>query len=119
MISTVELLRQGRQDEIWARYCGFIDLTMNEFMTIQERLLMEQIGLLGNCELGQRLFGEHVPTSMADFRKCVPLTTYADYRSDFDEHCEDHLPVKPQWWLRTSGKTGGPGNHKWAHTRRQ
>jgi hypothetical protein len=59
------------------------------------------------------LLGGRRPTSLDDFRQSVALTTYADYRTGFDERREDHLPAKPRWWLRTSGKTGGPGNHKW------
>ncbi len=114
MISTVELLRQGRRDEIWTKYCGFIDLSMREFMAIQERLLLEQIDLLYNCELGRRSLGGRKPTSIDEFRQDAPLTTYADYMSEFAEQREDHLPAKPRWWLRTSGRTGGPGNHKWA-----
>ena len=27
MVSSAELLKQGRRDEFWQRYCGFFDLT--------------------------------------------------------------------------------------------
>ena len=39
------LLKAKKYDEIWQRYCGFLDLSVKEFMDIQNSLLMEQIGL--------------------------------------------------------------------------
>ena len=50
----------GREskDEIWSKYCGFLDLDLSDFMAIQKRLLMEQIGLFGACELGQKFLGD-------------------------------------------------------------
>ncbi len=113
MITTAELLRQGRKSEIWARYCGFIDLSIQDFMAIQERLLIEQIGRLGNCEVGRRLLRGHLPSNLAEFRASVPLTTYADYKTVLAEKNEDGLPLKPRWWLRTSGRTGEFGGYKW------
>jgi hypothetical protein len=107
MATTAELLRQGRRDEIWKKYCGFLDLGMEEFMEIQRRLLMEQIDLLSKCELGRKLLGEKVPTSVEEFRQTVPLTTYYDdYLPYLAEKREDVLPVKPVWWLHTSGRSG-------------
>ena len=113
MISTAELLRQGRKAEIWARYCGFIDLSLKDFMAIQERLLLEQIGRLKNCVVGRGLLGEKIPSSVAEFRANIPLTTYPDYISILSEKKEDGLPAEPRWWLRTSGRTGEFGGYKW------
>jgi len=39
--TVIELLKQGRRDEVWNKCCGFIDLSLKEFMGIQERLLIE------------------------------------------------------------------------------
>ena len=52
MLNAVELLRQGRTEELWQICCGFVDLSMEQFMTIQRRLLLEQMELLKGCELG-------------------------------------------------------------------
>ena len=38
-----EKLHQYTKEEIWEEYCGFLTLTSEEFMAIQNRLLMEQI----------------------------------------------------------------------------
>jgi len=105
MTTAAELLREGRADEIWRKYCGFIDLSLEEFMDIQKRLLMEQIDLLSKCELGRRLLGGKVPASVEEFRQTVPLTTYEDYVPYLTEKREDILPRKPVWWLHTSGRS--------------
>ena len=114
LVTTAQLLRQGSREEIWNKYCGFLDLDLPDFMAIQKRLLMEQIGLLSACELGQKLLGDKVPASVEEFRANVPLTTYADYMSRFADKQEAGLPAKPRWWLRTSGRTGEIGGFKWA-----
>jgi hypothetical protein len=113
MITAAELLRQGRTEELWQKYCGFIDLSLEEFMEIQRRLLMEQIQWFGKCELGKRIMGEPLPSSMEEFRQRVPLTTYADYAPYLLEKREDVLPEKPFLWMRTSGR-GGEYRYKWA-----
>jgi hypothetical protein len=111
MTSTNELLRQGRTDEIWQRYCSFLDLSLEEFMEIQRRLLMEQIDLLARCELGQKIMHNMVPQSVEEFREMVPLTTYEAYTPYLLDKREDVLPVKPFMWAHTGGTTG---RWKWA-----
>lgn len=118
MTSTVQLLREGRTAEVWSRYCGFMDLRMEEFMHIQQRLLLEQLELLEACELGRRLLQGAKPTTVEDFRRHVPLTTYHDYLPYLPERREDMLPAKPIEWVRTSGRTGEFGG-KWAPLPRQ
>ncbi len=106
MTTAVELLKQGRRDEFWQRYCGFLDLSIEEFMAIQERLLLEQLQLLADCELGRKLLGGGAPLTVSDFRRIAPLTTYRDYLPYLGEQREDGLPAKPVCWARTSGRTG-------------
>lgn len=110
MANATELLRQGKRKEVWQKYCGFIDLSIDEFMKIQERLLMEQIDLLSRCELGRKIMSDKIPKSVEEFRKNVPLTTYNDYTPYLSEKREDVLPEKPYMWCHTTGKTG---QHKW------
>ncbi len=106
MATTLGLLREGRREEIWQKYCGFVDLRIDEFMDIQRRLLMEQIALLSRCELGRMLFADRVPDSVEEFRARVPLTTYEFYAPFLLDKRDDILPAKPHWWLRTSGRSG-------------
>lgn len=107
-----KLLEEGRKDELWMKHCGFFSLTPDEFMDIQKRLLLEQINVLGKSPIGKKLFGDHLPASVEEFRQNVPLTTYADYEDDFDRQNEDVLPGKPFVWARTSGRTSSRGP-KW------
>ena len=107
-----ELLREGRYEEVWQKCCGFIDLYLEDFMAIQRRLLLEQIELLNNCELGRTVMRGAAPTTVEEFRKQVPLTTYADYAPYLLEKREDVLPAKPLLWQHTSGRSG-EYPHKW------
>jgi hypothetical protein len=103
MTRPIELLRQGRKEELWQMCCGFIDLSLEQFMAIQKRLLLEQIKLLKNCELGRKVMRGAMPTSVEEFREQVPLTTYTDYCPELIEKREDILPAQVAIWVRTSG----------------
>jgi len=101
-----ELFRIGDTEKIWQKYCGFLDLSLEEFMAIQERLLMEQIDLAWNSKLGRKIMGNQKPKSVEEFRRIVPLTTYEDYEPYLSEKREDVLAEKPVFWARTSGRGG-------------
>ncbi|MBI2862207.1 MAG: GH3 auxin-responsive promoter family protein [Chloroflexi bacterium] len=106
MATAFELYQQRQTQDIWESCCGFVQLTLPQFMEIQERLLLEQIQLLSRCTLGREVMGERMPQSVAEFRQQVPLTTYERYAPYFLEQCDDVLPVRPAFWMRTSGPTG-------------
>jgi len=106
MTRPIDLLRQGRQEELWQMCCGFIDLSLEQFMTTQKRLLLEQIELLKSCELGRKLMRGAMPGTVEEFRELVPLTTYTDYLPELLEQREDVLPAKPAMWVYTSGYPG-------------
>ena len=46
-----EKLLKCQPGEIWEEYCGFLDLSIDEYMKIQYRLLDEQIDLFSKCGL--------------------------------------------------------------------
>jgi hypothetical protein len=101
------LLKQEEYSKVWEKYCGFLNLSIDEFMSIQESLLMEQIELLSSCELGKRIMGEGIkPKSVEEFRKLVPLTTYDDYADILLNKRENALPAKPMYWMQTTWKGG-------------
>ena len=106
MTSLSTLIQQGRQKEIWTKYLGFFDLSIDEYMEIQERLLLEQLDLLGKSMMGRMLMGDVIPTSIEEFREIVPLTTYGDYQEYLEEKRTDVLPREPVTWAHTSGKSG-------------
>ena len=106
MVRPIDLLRQGRKNELWLMCCGFVDLSLDQFMAIQNRLLLEQLELLKASRIGSRVMGGAMPNTVEGFRKEVPLTTYNDYCPELQERREYVLPSKPIRWIRTSGYSG-------------
>jgi phenylacetate-coenzyme A ligase PaaK-like adenylate-forming protein len=109
MITKDELFRTGNRERIWQKYCGFLDLSLAEFMGLQEQLLTEQIDLVYDSPLVKK-FMPRKPKDVSEFRRLVPLTTYDDYAAYLNAKNEDVLAVKPYLWACTSGRGGAP---KW------
>ena len=105
MIAKDELFKTVDQGRVWQKYCGFLDLSLTEFMEIQEQLLMEQIELVYDSPLAKK-FMPRKPKDVSEFRELVPLTTFDDYAAYLSEKNEDVLAVKPYLWTRTSGRGG-------------
>ncbi len=95
---------KSEDDRLWAKHCGFLDLSVEQFMTIQEAMLLEQLQKYGRTPLEKRIIGNQVPTSLNSFRELVPLTTLKDYLPEMGINNEDWLPEKPYVWAHTSGQ---------------
>ena len=95
MPKAIELLRQGRNEELWQMCCGFLGLNTAQFMDIQKRLLLEQIQLLNQCRLGKKIMRGAKPQTVEEFREQIPLTIYADYCPELMEKREAPLPAEP------------------------
>ncbi len=106
MLKAVELLQQGRNEELWQMCCGYLSLPLEQFMAIQKRLLQEQIKRLNGCTLGRKIMRKTRPETVEEFRELVPLTTYADYCPELSDKREAPLPVDPAFWVHTSGRSG-------------
>ncbi len=106
MTKEAELLTKGKNEELWRKCCGFIDLSLDDCMKIQRRLLLEQLELLKNCKLGRSIMRGAEPETVEEFRKLVPITTYADYEPFLLTKSERALPQKPLFWQHTSGRSG-------------
>jgi len=106
MATEAELFHQHKYDELWQRCCGFIDLSLEDFMEVQKRFLLDQVNLLQKCELGQFILNGAAPYNLEEFRSQIPLTTYDDYAPFLINKREEALPVKPALWQYTSGKSG-------------
>jgi hypothetical protein len=99
-------LQKKQYEEIWQEYCGFLDLSMAEYMEIQNRLMLEQIGMYTNCELGRRIMNGKTPASVEEYRRVVPLTKYEDYADILLQKVESALPSKPLLWIETTWEGG-------------
>ena len=106
MSREAELIVQGKNEELWQRCCGFTDLSLEDCMSIQRRLLLEQIELLKRCKLGKSIMHWADSKTVEEFRRQVPLTTYADYEPFLLTKNERALPGKPMFWQHTSGRSG-------------
>ena len=97
---------RSENDTVWQKHCGFLDLTTEQFMAVQENLLVKQLERIGNSPLAKKLTGDHVPKSIEEFRHLVPLSTYQYYAPEFESGDENALPEKPYTWAHTSGGSG-------------
>ena len=70
-VSLGEKLRKQQYDAIWKEYCGFLDLTMQDYMKIQNRLMEEQIQLWSDCELGKSILKGRRPSGIDEFRSAA------------------------------------------------
>jgi len=100
-------LIKAEYDRVWLKYCGFLDLDIEQFMSIQESLLLQQLEKVARCSLGRKLIGVKTPVSVEGFRNLVPLTTYEDYLPELDSGDITALPEEPHVWASTSGAAGG------------
>lgn len=110
MTTTAELLRAGCYDDVWCQYCGFLDMTLDEFMTVQKRRLMEQLDLVNRSPWGKIFLNGTKPATVEEFRHSARLTYYEDYATYLEERREELLPRAPAVWAHTSGRSG---SYKW------
>lgn len=101
-----EKLDRQEYAEIWSQYCGFLDLSMEEYMAIQRRLMIEQIQLWSGCMLGQSILKGKKPTTIEEFRRMVPLTSYEDYADILLRKNASMLPDNPVIWIQTTWEGG-------------
>ena len=101
-----EKLHQYSKEEIWEEYCGFLTLTPEEFMNIQNRLLLEQMETWASSGLGQSILKGKYPHTIEEFREMVPLTTYEDYAPTLLSKQIAALPGSPVLWVQTTWEGG-------------
>ena len=101
-----EKLHQYSKEEIWEEYCGFLTLSPEEFMNIQNRLLMEQIELWCASGIGKSILKGKTPRTIQEFREMVPLTTYEDYAPTLLAKQHNALPADPVVWVQTTWEGG-------------
>ena len=99
-------LKELNKEEVWSDYCGFLDLSVEDFMLIQNRLMAEQIDLWSHSRLGQSLLDGRDCSSVESFRRTFPLTTYEDYADVLLMKRGDMLPDQPIVWIQTTWEGG-------------
>ena len=102
MDNSFKLIEEGRKDELWDKHCGYLRLTA--LISWKLELMLERIKLLGSSRIG-KAFVRRITSSIEEFRRVTPLTTYSDYTEFLTNRREADLPVKPFIWARTSGES--------------
>jgi hypothetical protein len=102
----VDKLRKKQYEEIWKEYCGFLNLSIEEYMQIQFRLMEEQLVLWSKSGLGKKILNGKVPKNVKEFREMVPLTTFSDYADILLSKQKDMLPGEPVIWIETTWEGG-------------
>ncbi len=114
MLAEDKFFTSGDLTKAWERFCGFLDLSLQDFMSIQKHLLLEEIDLIEATPIGKKFLnhaGSPVkPTTVDEFRRLVPLTTYEDYAPLIGNRQEDAIGQKAAYWAYTSGRGG---SSKW------
>ena len=99
-------LKKTTEEELWQEYCGFLDLTITEYMFIQHRLMQEQMQLWKNSGLGKLLLENKNPETVDELREMMPLTTYEDYAETLLSKRTEMLPAEPVTWIQTTWEGG-------------
>lgn len=101
-----ERLKRSSRGQLWQEYCGFLDMSLADYMYTQNRLMEEQLRLWAASGLGrQMLHGAEVRT-IDDLRARLPLTTYANYADALLAKRSDLLCDEPAVWIQTTWEGG-------------
>ena len=115
MAPEAKFFQTSSDADLWQRYCGFLDLSVEEFMEIQRYLLLEQVKLMAHTPLARKIMGGSEPDSVEMYRSVVPITTYDDYVSFLGTGEQGGtengaLVDNPYFWCHSAGRGG---NVKW------
>lgn len=101
-----EKLKKESRSQLWNEYCGFLDMSLSEYMYTQKRLMDEQIHLWSASPLGKQLLAGKTPAGIEDFLDNFPLTSYADYADVLLAKRDDMLCSEPAIWIQTTWEGG-------------
>ncbi len=101
-----EKLKRGMKEELWSEYCGFLDLDIDQYMQIQNRLMNEQIKIWTESGIGQKLLEGRSAATVDEFREIMPLTEYIDYADILLSKRAAMLPEEPIIWIQTTWEGG-------------
>ncbi|MEG2176466.1 MAG: GH3 auxin-responsive promoter family protein [Oscillibacter sp.] len=99
-------LKQNSREQIWQEYCGFLDMSLTDYMYTQRRLMEEQMALWSACPLGRQILRGKQPATIEDLREQLPLTSYADYADVLLPKRGDLLCGEPAVWIQTTWEGG-------------
>ena len=99
-------LKKTSHEMLWQEYCGFLDMSVSEYMYTQRRLMNEQMRLWCASPLGRQMLKDRIPQTIDELRDMMPLTTYADYADVLLARRGDMLCSEPAIWIQTTWEGG-------------
>ena len=105
-LTTKDLIRKNNKRYLWNKYCSFLELSIDEYMDIQNRLILEQITLWKDSVIGKSILNNDDINSIDDFRNKVKLTTYDDYAKILLKKENEYLPKPGDIWIQTTWEGG-------------
>jgi len=101
------------EKRMWREYCAVVQLPIQMFLEIQNTLLSEQLDLMGKSDWFPPLVPGHMPKSVEEFRRNVPLRTWRDYMPILEPEIFDGLAEDLQCWVHTSWCRGSYKKVPW------
>lgn len=101
-----EKLKKISKEKIWEEYCGYLDLSIDDYMAIQKRLLQEQLEIWSGSGIGRAILKGRRLCGGEDFRTILPLTDYYDYAELLGSRSEAVLPAPSAVWIQTTWEGG-------------
>lgn len=101
-----EKLKRCSREQLWQEYCGFLDMSLAEYMYTQRRLMEEQLALWCASGLGRQLLRGSHPRNLDELRRMLPLTSYADYADVLLAKRTEMLCGEPAVWIQTTWEGG-------------
>ena len=99
-------LKKQPRAQLWGEYCGYLDLSLKDYMFMQHRLLQEQLACWSGSGLGQQLLRGRRPENFEELRAMLPLTSYEDYADTLLPKRAEALPGQPVIWIQTTWEGG-------------
>ena len=101
-----EKLKKCSHQQLWQEYCGFVDMSLADYMYTQRRLMEEQLSMWCESGLGRRLLHGAKPKNIDELRQALPLTSYADYADVLLPKRAEMLCAEPSIWIQTTWEGG-------------
>ena len=101
-----EKLKKYGKQQLWQEYCGFVDMSLTDYMYTQRRLMEEQLSLWCESGLGRQLLHGAKPRTIDELRNALPLTSYADYADVLLPKRAEMLCAEPSIWIQTTWEGG-------------
>lgn len=90
----------------WIKHCGFLDLSPEGFLQVQEEQVLSALPRLARSGVGRHFLQGRIPRTVRELRRHMPLTAYGDYIPYLCPEAAAALPEPPVFWAQTTRRGG-------------